>query len=67
MATTFLMNPVTGSVATLQEWQEDFSHSSSEEWGGSSFEDAGLVEVVKNDPDDPHYNPNYGEWRPAAE
>lgn len=42
----YLMNPMTGSVATLAEWQEIFSTVSPEEWGGPAFEDAQLVEVT---------------------
>lgn len=46
IATTMMMNPATGSVATLSEWLEDFASLTPEEWGGESFEDAGLIEVV---------------------
>lgn len=45
-ATTMMMNPATGSVATLSEWLEDFDTLSPEEWGGETFESAGLIEVV---------------------
>lgn len=47
--TTMLMNPATGSVASLEEWRADFASMSPEEreelWGGLNFEDAELVEV----------------------
>jgi len=43
-----LMNTATGSVASESEWMADFERMSAEEWGGEAFEDAGLVEVVKN-------------------
>lgn len=60
-----LMNPATGSVATESEWREDFACMSNEEWGGETFEDAELIEVVKNDPEKPGYDLNFGEWRDA--
>ena len=45
-----LMNPATGSVATLEEWKADFADIAPEDrpeiWGGQNFEDAGLVEVI---------------------
>lgn len=41
----FLMNPFTGSVASKEEWINDFENMSPEEWGGNSFEDAELIEV----------------------
>ena len=44
-----MMNPATGSVAPESEWREDFERLSAEEWGGATFESAGLVEVVKNE------------------
>ena len=44
-----LMNPATGSVATLEEWKADFESMTAEEWGGETFECAGLVEVVQNE------------------
>lgn len=43
---TMLMNPTTGSVATESEWLSDFNAMTAEEWGGDTFEAAGLVEVV---------------------
>ena len=43
---TMLMNPATGSVATIEEWKADFESMTAEEWGGQNFEDAGLVEVI---------------------
>ena len=50
---TMLMNPVTGSVDTLEGWKADFEAIAEEDraalWGGESFEDAGLVEVVKDE------------------
>lgn len=60
---TYLMNPMTGSVATLEEWQGDFVHMSSEEWGGETFEAAGLIEVVPNREGEDGYDPDAGEWR----
>ena len=48
--TTMLMNPATGSVAGLEEWQADFASIAPEDrpdvWGGPNFEDGGLIEVV---------------------
>ena len=44
-----LMNPATGSVATLKEWKDDFESMTAEEWGGETFESAGLVEVVQDE------------------
>lgn len=43
---TMLMNPTTGSVAPESEWLADFNAMTAEEWGGDTFEAAGLVEVV---------------------
>lgn len=62
---TYLMNPVTGSVASRSEWEDDFQNMTAEEWGGPDFDDAGLIEVVPNTPDVPGYDENYGEWRPV--
>ena len=42
----YLMDIYTGSVATEEEWREDFASMTSEEWGCESFEGAELVEVV---------------------
>ena len=47
--TRYFMNPDTGSVATLEEWKADFESMTAEEWGGQTFEDAGLVEVVQDE------------------
>lgn len=58
-----LMNPNTGSVASYEEWENDFNTSTSEEWGGNYFEDAGLVEVVPNIKGEAGYDPEVGEWR----
>ena len=48
---TMLMNPCTGSVATETEWRAEFQAMTADErlalWGGSRFEDADQVEVVK--------------------
>ena len=44
-----LMNLATGSVATIEEWKADFESMTAEEWGGETFEDAGLVEVVQDE------------------
>lgn len=46
---TMLMNHATGSVATLEEWKADFESMTAEEWGGETFESAGLVEVVQDE------------------
>ena len=50
--TTYLMNPATGSVDTLQNWRLSFESMNAEEWGGFSFEDAGLVKVILDDQGD---------------
>lgn len=42
---TMLMNPTTGSVASKEEWEQDFREMTAEEWGGDTFESAGLIEV----------------------
>lgn len=60
-----LMNPTTGSVASESEWLSDFNSMTEEEWGGASFEDAGLIEVVANVEGEDGYNPEAGEWREA--
>ena len=52
-----LMNPATGSVATLEEWKADFESMTAEEWGGQNFEDAGLVEVI--------WDEESNDWREA--
>jgi hypothetical protein len=43
-----LMNPVTGSVAPMYEWLEDFDVTASELWGGVNFNDAMLVPVIQD-------------------
>lgn len=48
-STRYFMNPATGSVATLEEWNADFESMTAEEWGGETFESAGLVEVVQDE------------------
>ena len=48
-ATRYFMNPATGSVATLEEWKDDFDSMTAEEWGGETFESARLVEVVQDE------------------
>lgn len=58
-----LMNPETGSVAPESEWLADFESMTAEEWGGESFDDAGLVEVVPNIEGEEGYDPECGEWR----
>lgn len=60
-----LMNPYTGSVAPESEWRADFENMTAEQWGGESFEDGELIEVVRNTPGEPGYDSNYGEWREA--
>ena len=54
------MNPETGAVA---------SHTTctSEEWGGETFEDAALLEVVENVEGQEDYDLEYGDWRPAGD
>ena len=48
-ATRYFMNPATGSVATREEWKDDFDSMTAEEWGGETFESARLVEVVQDE------------------
>lgn len=62
---TYLMNPETGTVASHEEWISDFNASTPEEWGGETFEDAALLEVVENVAGQEGYDPEYGDWRPA--
>ena len=42
---TMLMQTDTGSVASREEWENDYRTMSEEEWGGPDFEDGHLVEV----------------------
>jgi len=63
---TFLMNPHTGTVQTEEEWREDYLDCTTEEWGGDNFEDAELIEVVRNVPGEPGYDADAGEWREAS-
>ena len=58
-----LMNPATGSVNTERAWLSDFQEMSPEEWGGETFQDAGLVEVFRNIEGTPNFDPEAGEWR----
>lgn len=60
-----LKNPATGSVASEREWFEQYKRSSPEEWGGYTFESAGLVEVVPNIEGEAGYDPSCGDWRKA--
>lgn len=46
--TKYLMNVITGSVDTLENWESDFRSMSEEQWGGTEFM-TGLVEVVKDE------------------
>lgn len=50
---TYLMNPHTGSVDTLENWQADFNACPvdlrEDQGWPESFEDAELVEVVRNE------------------
>lgn len=62
---TYLMNPKTGTVLTENEWWEVYKSVLLEKWGGPEFEDAGLIEVVRNFQDEEGYDPTCGEWRPA--
>ena len=62
---TYLMNPETGTVASHEEWISEFTTCTSEEWGGETFEDAALLEVVENVEGQENYDPEYGDWRPA--
>lgn len=58
---TMLMNPTTGSVASLEEWKADFADIAPEErpevWGGQKFEDGGLIEVI--------WDEEANDWREA--
>ena len=62
---TYLMNPETGTVASHEEWISEFTTCTPEEWGGETFEDAALLEVVENVEGQEGYDPEYGDWRPA--
>ena len=67
---TFLMNPYTGSVDTLENWLDDFESWPADQradygWP-EDFDDADLIEVVRNIEGEPGYNPSYTNWRPAA-
>ena len=42
-----LMNPISGHVQSQEEWEDDFAEIENELWGGPSFEDVDLIEVVK--------------------
>lgn len=68
---TFLMDVLTGAVASESEWRADFEAIPAdrrlEEWGGTTFENADLVEVVPNIPGEPGYDDRYGEWREPEE
>lgn len=46
---TCLMNPISGDVQTEQEWREDYATMDPGLWGGPEFEDANLIEVVKDE------------------
>ena len=59
----YLMDPNTGSVDTYENWEQIFKSSTCEEWGGQTFESAGLITVIKNKPNTPNYDSSYGEWR----
>ena len=59
---TFYMNPFTGYVATMEEWESDFDSTDVETWFGLPVEeceglhwlaDSCLIEVTKN---------SEGEW-----
>lgn len=67
---TFLMDVLTGAVASESEWRADFEAIPAdrrlEDWG-PTFEDADLVEVVPNLPGEPGYDDRYGEWREPEE
>lgn len=60
----YLMEIHTGVVAPEEKWLADFQSMSSEEWGGNTFESAGLMAVVPNVKGADDYDENYGEWRP---
>lgn len=49
MGVQYLMNPVTGSVDTEEDWWAVFRSASPEEWGGDAFDDAELVPVIYTD------------------
>lgn len=52
---TMLMNPATGSVDTEYHWRHEYRSLMAEGkdgvkmWGGTEFEDAGLIEVRKDE------------------
>ena len=52
---TMLMNPATGSVDTESQWRHEYRSLMTEGkdgvilWGGTEFEDAGLIEVRKDE------------------
>ena len=49
MGVQYLMNPVTGSIDTEEDWRAVFRSVSPEEWGGDDFDDAKLVPVIYTD------------------
>lgn len=63
--TTFYMEPNTGAVGPMEEWEAAFSDRPDKDqtwgdWGGES-----LIEVIANSEDDPGYDSDYGQdWRP---
>jgi len=42
----YCMNPHTGTVQSLADWQNDFNSMDEEEWGYETFEEAHLIEVI---------------------
>lgn len=49
MGLQLLMQPDTGVVDTEDGWYDTFLHTTSEAWGGDSFEDGRLVPVIRTD------------------
>ena len=43
--TEHLMEPNSGRVQTREEWEDDYSNTDPELWGGPDFEDADLIPV----------------------
>lgn len=54
---SFFMCPQSGIVMHGTEWIEEWKQMDPELWGGSRFEDAGLIEVV--------YHADIGAWQEA--
>ena len=57
----YLANPANGEVDTREGWKEQFAQNP--DWG--NFEDAELVRVEPNIPDQFGYDDGFGDWRNA--